>query len=59
MASRLQPLFPYLKRYRPQMAWGALSVVLSNGAWVLFPLVIERSINDLKVGVTHRKVKVG
>jgi ATP-binding cassette subfamily B protein len=56
MASRLQPLFPYLKRYRPQMAWGALSVVLSNGAWVLFPLVIERSINDLKVGVTHRKL---
>jgi ATP-binding cassette subfamily B protein len=56
MASKLQPLFPYLKRNRRQMAWGALSVLLSNGAWILFPLVIERAINDLKAGITHQKL---
>jgi len=38
------------------MAWGALSVLLSNGAWILFPLVIERAINDLKAGITHQKL---
>jgi ATP-binding cassette subfamily B protein len=56
MLSKLQPLFPYLKRYRRQMVWGGLSVLLSNGAWVLFPLVIEHAINDLNRGITHQKL---
>jgi len=56
MFARLRPLYPYLRRYRGQMAWGAVSILLANGAWVLFPQVIERAINDLNRGVTHQKV---
>jgi ATP-binding cassette subfamily B multidrug efflux pump len=44
----LRPLFPYLKKYRAAYMWGGLSVLLMNGIWVLFPLVIGRSIDSLK-----------
>lgn len=37
MANKLQPLYPYLKRYRWPMAFGGVSVLLANGAWVVFP----------------------
>jgi ATP-binding cassette subfamily B protein len=56
MSNKLRPLFPYLKHYRWAMAWGGVSVLLANGAWVLFPLVIEHAIDDLKKGVTHNKI---
>ncbi len=56
MANKLQPLYPYLKRYRWPMAFGGVSVLLANGAWVVFPLVIEHAMNDLKLGATHRQI---
>ena len=46
--TNLRPLFPYLKRYRAQYAWGTLTVLMMNGIWVLFPLVIGRAIDSLK-----------
>ena len=58
MANKLQPLYPYLKRYRWAMVWGGVSVLLANGAWVLFPLIIEHAINDLKLGITHHKILI-
>ena len=56
MFSRLRPLFPYLRRYRRSFIWGGISVVLSNGIWVLFPLVIERAIDGLNHDVTRQKI---
>ncbi|HEX6806129.1 MAG TPA: ABC transporter ATP-binding protein [Terriglobales bacterium] len=46
--ANLRPLYPYLKKYRASYAWGTLSVLMMNGIWVLFPLVIGRAIDSLK-----------
>jgi ATP-binding cassette subfamily B protein len=47
MFKRLRPLFPYLKKYRRGLIFGAVSVLLNNGIWILYPLVIQRAANDL------------
>ncbi|MBV9483163.1 MAG: ABC transporter ATP-binding protein [Acidobacteria bacterium] len=47
MPKNLRPLLPYLKKYRGAYAIGALCVLLMNGIWVLFPQVIEFTIDDL------------
>jgi ATP-binding cassette subfamily B protein len=44
----LGPLFPYLKKYKAAYIWGGLCVLLMNGTWILFPLVIRQAINDLR-----------
>lgn len=54
----LRPLFPYLKKYRSAYIWGGLCVLLMNGTWVLFPLVIRRAIDDLRSGVTLHKLGI-
>src|SRR5689334_16915688 len=56
MFKRLRPLFPYLKNYRRGFAIGAVSTLLNNGIWILFPLVIGAAVDDLKSGVTHQKL---
>ncbi len=48
MLRRLRPLFPYLKKYRLGYFFGGLSVMLTNGIWILFPLVIGRAIDTFK-----------
>ncbi len=55
MLRRLRPLFPYLKKYRRGYLFGTFAVLLNNGIWILFPLVIGRAINDLKGGVVTRE----
>ena len=47
MFKRLRSLFPYLKKYRRGLIFGAVSVLLNNGIWILYPLVIQRAANDL------------
>src|SRR5512142_3301436 len=56
MIKQLRPLFPYLKKYRAGLVFGAVSVLLNNGTWILFPLVIRRAIDDLNTGVTRQKL---
>jgi len=56
LLKNLRPLFPYLKKYRAAYIWGGLCVLLMNGTWVLFPLVIRRAVNDLWNGVTLHKL---
>jgi ATP-binding cassette subfamily B protein len=56
MLRKLQPLFPYLRRYRKGFFWGGVSVVLSNLIWIFFPQVIRIAIDDLNQGVTERKI---
>jgi ATP-binding cassette subfamily B multidrug efflux pump len=56
LLKNLRPLFPYLKKYRAAYIWGGLCVLLMNGTWILFPLVIRRAINDLWNGVTLHKL---
>ena len=56
MLKNLQPLRPYLWKHKRTLLWGALSVLLMNGIWVLFPQVLHRAIDDLNQGVTRQKV---
>ncbi len=56
MFPELKPLFPYMRRYRRDYAWGGLVTVLSNAVWIFFPLVIREAVNDLSHGVTRAKL---
>jgi len=58
LLKNLSPLFPYLKRYRSAYIWGTLCVLIMNGVWILFPLVLRRAIDDLKNGVTIHKLLI-
>src|SRR5207248_966595 len=52
----LRPLFPYLKKYRTSYIVGTICVFCNNGVWILFPLVLRRAVDDLRMGVTHQKL---
>jgi ATP-binding cassette subfamily B multidrug efflux pump len=52
----LRPLLAYLKRYRWGYAAGTLCVLLTNGIWILFPLVLGKAADDLHAGVTRHKL---
>jgi ATP-binding cassette subfamily B multidrug efflux pump len=56
MLTRLKPLFPYLWRYRRAFLVGGISLLLTNGIWVIFPQVIRRAVDDLYHGVTREKL---
>ena len=53
----LQPLLPYLKRYRWNYIAGSVCVLVSNGAWVLFPLIIHRAVDGLERGVSRHALR--
>ena len=52
----LRPLIPYFKKYRRSYLVGTICVFLTNGIWILFPLVIRRAIDDLHLGITRHKL---
>jgi ATP-binding cassette subfamily B protein len=52
----LRPLLPYLGKYWRGLARGTLSVLLDNGTWIVFPLVLGRAIESLYQGVTQEKL---
>src|ERR1700722_7211176 len=54
----LRPLLPYLKHYRWSYAAGTLCVLLTNGIWILFPLVLGKAADDLHEGVNRHKLLV-
>ncbi len=56
LPKNLRPLLPYLKRYRWGYVAGTLCVFLTNGIWILFPLVLGKAADDLNTGVTSRKL---
>jgi ATP-binding cassette, subfamily B, multidrug efflux pump len=54
----LRPLLPYVKRYRWGYVGGTLCVFLTQGIWILFPLVLGKAADDLHSGVTRHKLLV-
>src|SRR6266436_1922934 len=54
----LRPLFPYLKKYRRSYIIGTICVFCNNGVWILFPLVLRRAVDDLRLGVTQHKLLI-
>jgi len=53
----LRPLLPYLKRYRWGYVLGTVCVLANNGAWVLFPQVVQRAVDSLNIGITPQKLR--
>jgi ATP-binding cassette, subfamily B, multidrug efflux pump len=57
MLRDLGPLFKYMRRYRWGYLWGSLSVVATNGIWILFPKVIQRAIDEMGAhGITRGRI---
>src|SRR5882757_4478253 len=56
LPKNLRPLLPYLKRYRWGYVAGTLCVFLTNGIWILFPLVLGKAADDLHAGVSRHKL---
>ena len=56
LPKKLRPLLPYIIRYRWGYVLGTVCVFLTNGIWILFPLVIGRAADDLHQGVTRHKL---
>src|SRR5215813_5979166 len=54
----LRPLFPYFRRYYLSYVIGAVCVFLQNAAAVLFPLVIQHAVDDLRAGVSRHKLLI-
>jgi ATP-binding cassette, subfamily B, multidrug efflux pump len=52
----LRPLIPYFKKYRRSYVVGTICVFLTNGIWILFPLVLRWAVDDLRHGVTGQKL---
>ncbi len=47
MFEKLRPLVPYLKRYRAQLAQGAVAVLLYNSSKIVAPLLIGRAVDTV------------
>jgi ATP-binding cassette subfamily B protein len=56
MIEKLRPLFPYLRRYWKQLAWGGVAVILYNSVKVLIPIVIGHAIDDMRHGITESRI---
>ncbi len=52
----LRPLLPYFRKYWRGLAFGTVSVLLDNGIWIVFPLVLGRAINGLRKGFTSHEL---
>ncbi|MBS1852964.1 MAG: ABC transporter ATP-binding protein [Acidobacteria bacterium] len=58
MPTSLRPLAPYFRKYRRGYMVGTICVLINNGVWILFPLVLRRAVDDLRSGVTYHKLLV-
>jgi ATP-binding cassette subfamily B protein len=56
MLDRIRPLFPYLRRYWKNLAWGGAAVIAYNVVRVIFPLIVGHAIDDMNHGVTEAKI---
>ena len=56
MLDQIRPLFPYLKRYWKNLAWGGVAVIIYNGFRVLVPPIVGHALDDMKHGVTEAKI---
>lgn len=56
---KLDPLKPYLRKYRLPFFWGGLALVLNNAVWILFPLVIGEATRDMdRHTITLHKLEI-
>ena len=58
MFRELAPLFSYMRRYRWGYLWGTFSCICTNTIWVMFPQVIQRAVDAMQHGATHRTILI-
>jgi ATP-binding cassette subfamily B protein len=58
MHKNLKPLYPYLWKYKYTLVAGALTVVLTQGIWVLFPKVLQWATDGLITHISRRQLAV-
>jgi len=58
LSKNLRPLLPYFRKYRWGFLLGGICVLLNNGIWILFPLVIRQAFDGLNQGVTPHKLLI-
>src|SRR5215510_3569081 len=58
MHKNLKPLYPYLWKYKGTLLIGAITVVLTNGIWVLFPQVVQKATDALNSHITRRQLLI-
>ena len=56
MLKRLQPLRPYLARYKVQFVLGLAALVITQAVGVTVPLVIKAAIDSIAQGTTPRRL---
>ena len=56
MLRDLRPLSAYMRRYKWGYVWGSVCVVGTNAIYVLFPKVLEKAIDGLRSGISHRRL---
>lgn len=56
IAKRLQPLYPYLWRYRRRYLLGFAALLCDVAFWLAIPMIIKYAIDDLQQGITADKL---
>jgi ATP-binding cassette subfamily B protein len=56
MLEKIRPLFPYLRRYWKNLAWGGVAVIAYNVVRIVLPLIVGHAIDDMKHGVTSQLI---
>ncbi|MCH7978965.1 MAG: ABC transporter ATP-binding protein, partial [Acidobacteria bacterium] len=56
IAKRLQPLYPYLWRYRRRYLIGFGVLLCDVAFWLAIPMIIKYAIDDLQQGATADKL---
>ena len=56
MLRELGPLLSYMRRYRWGYLWGTLACIATNIAAVQAPQILKKAIDELEIGVSHRRI---
>src|SRR5271169_3541686 len=56
MFDRLRPLKPYLARYKKRFVVGFVTLLITQCAGIMVPLIIKSGIDGLSLGVTHNRL---
>jgi ATP-binding cassette subfamily B multidrug efflux pump len=56
MLRDLAPLYKYMRRYRWDYVWGALTGIVTNLVLVQFPNILGKTIDDLRKGSSRERI---
>jgi len=56
MFAKIRPLFPYLRRYWKNLAWGGVAVILYNVFRVMIPPIVGHAFDDIRHGASGTRI---